>query len=110
LRFARGAVLALIHDAVVTLGLLVLLQKELSLTTVAALLTIVGYSVNDTVVVYDRVRENLGKMRGAGFIKIINTSLSETLSRTILTSGTTIFSFMAFFYWGTGALKDFAFT
>lgn len=110
LRFAPGAVLALIHDAVVTLGLLVLLQKELSLTTVAALLTIVGYSVNDTVVVYDRVRENLGKMRGAGFIKIINTSLSETLSRTILTSGTTIFSFMAFFYWGTGALKDFAFT
>lgn len=110
LRFAPGAVFALGHDALVTVGILVLLQKELNLTTVAAVLTIVGYSVNDTVVVYDRVRENLGKLRGATFVKIINVSLSEMLSRTILTSGTTIFSLLAFFIWGTGTLKDFALT
>ena len=110
LRFSPGAVIALAHDALVTVGLLTLLQQEINLSTVAALLTIVGYSVNDTVVVYDRVRENLGILRGSSFLKIINTSLSEMLGRTILTSGTTIFSLMAFFYWGTGTLKDFAFT
>ncbi len=110
LRFAPGAVIALIHDSFVTIGVLILLQKEISLTTVAALLTIVGYSVNDTVVVYDRVRENLGKLRGTSFPRIIDVSLSEMLNRTVLTSGTTIISMMAFFYWGTGALQDFAFT
>jgi preprotein translocase subunit SecF len=66
--------------------------------------------VNDTVVIYDRVRENLGKLRGATFTHLINVSLSEMLSRTLLTSGTTIFSLLAFFVWGTGALKDFSFT
>lgn len=110
LRFAPGAVLALLHDSLVTIGLLNVLGMEINLTTVAAILTIVGYSVNDTVVVYDRVRENLGKMRGTGFTKIINVSLSEMLSRTVLTSSTTIFSLVAFFFWGTGTLKDFAFT
>ncbi len=110
LRFAPGAVLALLHDSIVTFGVLILLQKEISLTTVAALLTIIGYSVNDTVVVYDRVRENLGKLRGTPFRRIIDISLSEMLNRTVLTSGTTIFSLAAFFYWGTGALQDFAFT
>ena len=93
-----------------TIGVLILLHKELNLSTVAAILTIVGYSVNDTVVVYDRVRENLGKLRGSTFDKIINVSLSEMLSRTILTSGTTVISLLAFFIWGTGTLKDFAFT
>ena len=110
LRFSPGAVLALAHDSLLTIGVLVVIQKELNLATVAAILTIVGYSVNDTVVVYDRVRENLGKMRGASFVNIINTSLSEMLNRTLLTSGTTIFSLAAFFYWGTGTLKDFALT
>ena len=110
LRFSPGAIIALIHDSIVTLGILVILQKELTLSTVAAVLTIVGYSVNDTVVVYDRVRENLGKMRGASFDSIINTSLSEMLSRTVLTSCTTIVSLSAFFIWGTGAVKDFALT
>lgn len=110
LRFAPGAVLALLHDSVVTVGILTILQKELNLSTVAALLTIVGYSVNDTVVVYDRVRENLGKMRGSSFSRIINTSLSEMLSRTVLTSTTTILGLIAFFYWGTGTLEDFALT
>lgn len=110
LRFGPGAVISLAHDALVTIGILVLLERELTLTTVAALLTIVGYSVNDTVVVFDRVRENFGRMRGASFFRIINVSLSEMLSRTVLTSATTILSMMAFFYWGTGALQDFAFT
>lgn len=110
LRFAPGAVLALIHDAVITVGILVAMRKELNLTTVAAVLTIIGYSVNDTVVVYDRVRENLGKLRGATFANLINVSLSEMLSRTLITSGTTIFSLLAFFVRGTGTLKDFAFT
>ncbi len=110
LRFAPGGVLALVHDSMVTVGVLILLQKELNLTTVAAVLTIIGYSVNDTVVVYDRVRENLGKLRGSSFLKLINVSLSEMLSRTVLTSGTTIFSLVCFFIWGTGTLKDFALT
>lgn len=110
LRFAPGAVVALAHDAIATIGVLIVIDKELNLSTVAAVLTIVGYSVNDTVVVYDRVRENLGQLRGSSFMKIINVSLSEMLSRTVLTSGTTIFSLTAFFYWGTGTLKDFALT
>src|SRR5690606_35632857 len=110
LRFAPGAVFSLAHDAFITLGILVALRMEITLTTVAALLTIIGYSVNDTVVVFDRIRENFGKMRGANFSKIINVSLSEMLSRTVLTSVTTIVSVSAFFVWGTGAVQDFALT
>ena len=72
------------------------------------MLTIVGYSMNDTVVVYDRIRENLGKHRGKTFAQIINLSVSETLSRTLLTSGATLLSVLAFFIWGTGVIKDFA--
>jgi preprotein translocase subunit SecF len=108
LRFAPGCVVALIHDAVGTIGIFVLLGKEINLTTVAAALTIVGYSVNDTVIVYDRVRENLGKLRGASFIKLINVSTSEMLGRTILTASTVLFSLQGLFIWGTGELKDFA--
>ncbi len=110
LRFAPGGVLALVHDSIVTVGVLVLMQRELNLTTVAAILTIIGYSVNDTVVVYDRVRENLGKLRGSSFGKLINVSISEMLSRTVLTSGTTIMVLVCFFIWGTGTLRDFALT
>jgi preprotein translocase subunit SecF len=108
LRFAPGCVVALVHDAVGTIGIFVLLGKEINLTTVAAALTIVGYSVNDTVIVYDRVRENLGKLRGASFIKLINVSTSEMLGRTILTASTVLFSLQGLFIWGTGELKDFA--
>jgi len=108
LRFAPGCAVALIHDAVGTIGIFVLLGKEINLTTVAAALTIVGYSVNDTVIVYDRVRENLGKLRGASFIKLINVSTSEMLGRTILTASTVLFSLQGLFIWGTGELKDFA--
>lgn len=109
LRFAPGVVLACIHDALVVLGAFVLFRKEVTLSTIAAVLTIVGYSMNDTVVVYDRIRENLGKHRGKSFGDIINLSVSETLSRTILTSGATMLSVLPFFIWGTGVIKDFAF-
>ena len=98
----------MVHDAMVVIGVFVLAKKEISLSTIAAVLTVVGYSINDTVVVYDRIRENLGKHRGKTFPQIINLSVSETLSRTILTSGATLLSFLAFFVWGTGAIKDFA--
>lgn len=110
LRYAPGAVAALIHDSIITLGVLVLFRKEITLTTIAALLTIVGYSVNDTVVVYDRIRENFAKLRGANFAKVINLSLSEMFSRTILSSLTVMFTSASFFVWGTGSLKDFSFT
>jgi preprotein translocase subunit SecF len=98
-----------VHDAMMVIGIFVLTKKEITLSTVAAVLTIVGYSINDTVVVYDRIRENLGKHRGQTFAQIINLSVSETLSRTILTSGATLLSILAFFVWGTGVIKDFAF-
>lgn len=108
LRFAPGAVVSLVHDALGMIGIFILLGKEINLTTVAAALTIIGYSVNDTVVVYDRVRENLGRLRGATFFQLINTSISEMLGRTILTNATVVLSLLAFFVWGTGELKDFS--
>jgi preprotein translocase subunit SecF len=109
LRFAPGGIIALIHDATGSIGMLILLGKEIDLTTVAAVLTVIGYSVNDTVVIYDRVRENLGKLRGASFRDLINISTSEMLGRTILTTATVQLSMLAFFIWGTGTLKNFAF-
>jgi preprotein translocase subunit SecF len=108
LRFAPGGVVALTHDAVGTIGILILLGKEINLTTIAAVLTIVGYSVNDTVIVYDRVRENLGKLRGTSFFQLINISTSEMLGRTLLTSSTVVIALLGFFIWGTGELKDFS--
>lgn len=110
LRFAPGAVFALIHDTISTVGVLILLGKEVNLTTVAAILTIVGYSVNDTVVVFDRVRENMGRLRGVPFPELINISLSEMLDRTVLTGGTGIISMLCFFIWGTGTIQDFVLT
>jgi preprotein translocase subunit SecF len=109
LRFAPGVVIACVHDALVVLGAFVLFHKEVTLSTIATVLTIVGYSMNDTVVVYDRIRENLGKHRGKSFGDIINLSVSETLSRTLLTSGATMLSVLAFFFFGTGVIKDLAF-
>jgi preprotein translocase subunit SecF len=108
LRFAPGVVIACVHDAMVVIGVFIVLHREITLTTIAAVLTIVGYSMNDTVVVYDRIRENLSKYRGRSFWDIINLSVSETLSRTILTSGATMLSVLAFFIWGTGPIKDLA--
>ena len=108
LRFAPGVVIACIHDAMVVIGAFILLHREITLSTIAAVLTIVGYSMNDTVVIYDRIRENLAKHRGKTFAQVINMSVNETLSRTILTSGATMLSVLAFFIWGTGVIKDFA--
>lgn len=110
LRFAPGAVFAMVHDAVTVLGFLVLVRREVNLTTVAAVLTVVGYSVNDTVIVYDRVRENLSRLRGRSFQSLINHSISEMLNRTLLASGTTVISLTGLFLFGTGTLKDFALT
>ena len=109
LRFAPGGVLAMMHDAVITLGIYVLVQKEVNLTTVAALLTIIGYSINDTIVVFDRIRENMGRMRDKSLSELINISTSQMLSRTIVTSGTTLLSVAAFFIWGTSVIQDIAF-
>jgi preprotein translocase subunit SecF len=108
LRFAPGVVIACIHDAMVVIGGFILLHREITLSTIAAVLTIVGYSMNDTVVIYDRIRENLAKHKGKSFAQVINMSVNETLSRTILTSGATMLSVLAFFIWGTGVIKDFA--
>ena len=110
LRYAPGAVLCLIHDALVATGALMIAGKEMNLTVIAALLTIIGFSVNDTVVIYDRVRENMRRLRGASFPEIINLSVSEMLGRTVITSGTAILSLVPFLVWGTNALQDFAYT
>jgi preprotein translocase subunit SecF len=109
LRFAPGGVVALFHDALITVGVFVLLQKEFNLTIVAALLTIVGYSINDTIVVYDRIRENLGRYRDKSLYEVINISTSQMLSRTLVTSGTTLLSVSAFFIWGTEVIRDLSF-
>jgi len=109
LRFAPGGVIAMLHDALITLGIYVLLQKEVNLTTVAALLTIMGYSINDTIVVYDRIRENMVRVRDKSLRELINISTSQMLSRTIVTSLTTLLSVSAFFFLGTGVIRDIAF-
>jgi preprotein translocase subunit SecF len=109
MRFAPGAIVGMIHDVFVVMAFFLLSRKEFTLSTVAALLTVVGYSVNDTVIIYDRIRENLGKHRGRTFPDMINLSVSETLSRTILTTLTTLIPLTAFLIWGTGTIHDFAF-
>jgi preprotein translocase subunit SecF len=109
LRFGLGAILALIHDVMITIGALVLANYEFDLPIVAALLTIAGYSVNDTVVVCDRIRENMRKHRRESLEKIINTSINETLSRTILTTLTSLLVLVALFLLGGGVIRSFAF-
>jgi preprotein translocase subunit SecF len=110
MRYAPGAVVCLVHDALVAVGALILAGKELNLTVIAALLTIIGFSVNDTVVIYDRIRENMRRLRTSTFPQIIDLSVSEMLGRTVITSGTAILSLLPFLVWGTNALQDFAFT
>jgi len=109
LHFGLGAVIALIHDVLVTVGALLVAQYEFDLTIVAALLTIVGFSVNDTVVICDRIRENMRKSRREGLESIINTSINETISRTILTTGTALMVLIALFFLGGGVIRPFAF-
>ena len=109
LRFAIGAVAALAHDVLITIGVFSLANKEFSLPVLAALLTIVGYSLNDTIVVYDRIRENTGRMKRELFEKTVNISINETLSRTILTSCTTLIVVIVLFLMGGGVIHDFTF-
>ena len=107
--FAVGALVALLHDVIITVGLFALFGKELSLVMVGAILTIAGYSINDTIVVYDRIREGLHSGRKGSIEQIMNASINETLSRTLLTSGCTLFSVAALFFFGGPVLHDFAF-
>ncbi len=110
LRFAIGAVAALLHDILFTVGIFSLLGREISMGVIAALLTIVGYSLNDTIVVFDRVREDMQKSRGKGikFVTILNGAINATLSRTLLTSLTTLFVTVILFFFGGEAINDFA--
>ncbi len=109
LRFAPGAVVSLVHDVLIAVGAMCLTQKEITLSTIAAVLTVLGYSITDTVVVYDRIRENLAKHRNMTFSEIVNLSVSEMFGRTILTSGVAALSMVSFLVFGTQVIKDFAF-
>jgi preprotein translocase subunit SecF len=109
LRFGIGALMASIHDVLVALGLFALLGYEFNLTTIAAFLTLIGYSVNDTVVIFDRVRENMQKSPNTPLLDLMNRSLNETLSRTVLTSGTTLLAAGALFVLGGDVLRGFSF-
>ena len=109
LKYAMGAIVALIHDVVITVGIFSIFDKEFTLPIIAALLTIIGYSLNDTIIVYDRIRENLRKHHKNPLDFIINRSVNETLSRTILTSITTLIVVLALFFLGGGIIHDFAF-
>ena len=107
-QFSLGAILALFHDVIVTLGLFSLLRLEINLSIIAAVLTIVGYSMNDTVVIFDRVRENLKKYSDIKIFELTNISINETLSRTIITSITTLLALLSIFFFGGEILKGFS--
>ena len=108
-KYAMGAIVALIHDVIITIGVFSIFGKEFTLPIVAALLTIIGYSLNDTIIVFDRIRENLRKYHKEPMMAILNRSVNETLSRTILTSGTTLIVIVALFLLGGGIIHDFSF-
>jgi preprotein translocase subunit SecF len=107
-QFSLGAILALFHDVIVTLGLFSLLGLEINLSIIAAVLTIVGYSMNDTVVIFDRVRENLRKYSDIDIYELTNISINETLSRTLITSITTLLALLSIFFFGGEILKGFS--
>ncbi len=107
--YGVAAVVAVFHDTIITIGLFSLFNKEISLTVVAALLTLVGYSMNDTIVVFDRIRENLKLMRRETLENLINISVNQTLSRTVLTSGLTLLTAMSLFLFGGQVLNGFSF-
>ncbi len=108
-RYGPGTVVALLHDAILTMGAFAITYREFSLTTIAAILTVIGYSMNDTIVVFDRIRENASRLRDKKFDKLVNISINETLSRTILTSLTVWFVTAAMYFLGTGVIRNFAF-
>ena len=108
-QFALGAVLALIHDVILTIGVFSILRYEFNLSIIAALLTIIGYSLNDTVVVFDRVRENLRNFKSLPLLKVLNMSINNTLSRTIMTSVTTLLALFALYFLGGDVIRGFTF-
>jgi len=110
LAYGIAAIFTLAHDVIITLTFFSLSNRELNLPVVAAILTIVGYSLNDTIVIFDRVRDNLKGLRGLPFEEVLNTSINQTLSRTIITSGTTLMTVVALFLFGGEVINDFAFT
>jgi preprotein translocase subunit SecF len=107
-RFGIAAVIATLHDIVLTLGLIAVLRLEVSLTTVAAVLTILGYSLNDTIVIFDRIRENLKATRKPDMIAVLNRSINETLPRTVMTTATTLVTLLALYLFGGVIIRDFA--
>jgi len=108
--FALGAIVALAHDVLVTFGIFTLLGRQVNLTTVAALLTIVGYSINDTIVIFDRIREDMRLDQRASFIELVNRAMNQTLSRTLLTTFTTLLAVGSLLIFGGGSIRDFALT
>ena len=108
-QFSIGSIIALFHDVIITLGIFSLLSLEINLSIIAAVLTIVGYSMNDTVVIYDRIRENLGKFHKLNISEIANLSINETLARTIITSVTTLLALFSIFILGGEILRGFSF-
>ena len=108
-QFAVGAVAALFHDVLLTIGIFSLLQIRFDLATIAALLTIIGYSINDTVVIFDRLRENLRKYKKTPLVEVMNLSVNETLSRTLMTSGTTLLALIALLILGGDVIRGFVF-
>ena len=108
-QFSLAAIIALVHDVIITVGIFSVLSYEVNLSIVAAVLTIVGYSMNDTVVIFDRIRENLKKYSKISLIEILNTSTNETLSRTLITSVTTLLALFSIFIFGGAILKGFSF-
>ncbi len=108
-RYGPGTIASLLHDAIIVMGAFAITYREFSLTTIAAILTVIGYSMNDTIVVFDRIRENASRLRDKKFDRVVNISINETLSRTILTSLTVFLVTLAMNIWGTGVIRDFAF-
>ena len=108
-QFSLGSILALFHDVIITIGIFSLLSFEINLSIIAAVLTIVGYSMNDTVVIYDRIRENLFKFNNIHISEIANISINETLSRTIITSITTLLALLSIYLLGGEILRGFSF-
>jgi len=109
-RFGTASVISIFHDVLITIGALILTNREFTIVVVGALLTIVGYSINDTIVISDRVRENRKKLRGIPFVDLINTSINETFSRTVLTGSFVIITLFCLLFLGGPVIADFAFT
>ena len=108
LKFGPGALVSMVHDVIMVAGYFLVSRREFNLTSIAVLLTILGYSINDTIVIYDRIREEMARYKGKGLAEIINIAVNDTLSRTILTSGVTALSLIGLLIFGVGEIFDFA--